>query len=158
MIIDIRGNGGGMVGMCMGIAGPLAPTKAPLGVMKMRDNELKLAVNKSRKPYSKKVAVLVDEASASASEILAGGFQDLKIARVFGNRTAGLSLPSTIEKLPNGDGFQYAIANYVSAGGKELEGNGVVPDEIVTLTQKNLAAEIDPVLKKALLWIHSADK
>lgn len=158
MIIDIRGNGGGMVGMCMGIAGPLAPTKAPLGVMKMKGSELKLAVNKSRKPYSKKIAVLVDEASASASEILAGGLQDLKIARIFGNRTAGLSLPSTIEKLPNGDGFQYAIANYVSAGGQELEGNGVMPDEVIELTQQSLTKEVDPALKKALQWIHSTDK
>lgn len=155
LIIDIRGNGGGIVGMTMGMASPLTDKPAPLGVMKMKKNELKLNLFRSAKPYTKKVAVLVDEASASASEIYAGGLQDLKIARVFGRRTAGLSLPSTVEKLPNGDRFQYAIANYTSASGKVLEGNGVVPDETITLTPENLSQQVDPVLKRALEWIRS---
>ena len=49
--------------------------------------------------------------------------KDVKRARIFGTRTAGAALPSVISKLPNGDGFQYAIANYISEGGKPLEGN-----------------------------------
>lgn len=155
LIIDIRGNGGGMVGMTMGMASPLTSTPAPLGVMKMKDQELKLALYRNAKPYAKKIAILVDEASASASEIYAGGLQDLKIAKVFGRRTAGLSLPSTVEKLPNGDGFQYAFANYTSASGKVLEGNGVVPDEVVKLTSSLLTEQIDPTLKKAVEWIKS---
>lgn len=158
LIIDIRGNGGGMVGMTMGMASPLTDKPAPLGVMKMKGNEMKLALFKNARPYQKKIAILVDEASASASEIYAGGLQDLKIARVFGRRTAGLSLPSTVEKLPNGDGFQYAFANYTSASGRILEGNGVTPDETIVLTPKNLANEIDPTLKRAAAWIHAQDK
>ena len=155
MVIDIRGNGGGMVGLTMGMASPLTANPAPLGVMKMKNQELKLALFKTPKPYQKKIAVLVDEASASASEIYAGGLQDLKIAKVFGRRTAGLSLPSTVERLPNGDGFQYAIANYTSASGKILEGNGVVPDVAVELTPANLTDEFDPTLKRAVEWIQS---
>ncbi|MEC9093493.1 MAG: S41 family peptidase [Planctomycetota bacterium] len=158
LVIDIRGNGGGIVGMTMGMASPLTNNPAPLGVMKMKNSELKLALFKNARPYANKIAVLVDEASASASEIYAGGLQDLRIAKIFGRRTAGLSLPSTVEKLPNGDGFQYAIANYISASGKVLEGQGVTPDETITLNQANLSKEIDPTLKRAIQWIQSKEQ
>jgi carboxyl-terminal processing protease len=94
----------------------------------------------------------VDGLSASTSEIFAGGLQDLGRARVFGTPTAGAALPSVIEKLPNGDGFQYAIANYTSEGGKVLEGRGVIPDVVVAPTREALLAGHDPVLEAALSW------
>ncbi len=58
-----------------------------------------------------------------------------------------------IEKLPNGDGFQYAIANYVSEGGKPLEANGVTPDVDVNLTRSALLAGHDSVIDAAVQWI-----
>jgi carboxyl-terminal processing protease len=99
------------------------------------------------------VAILVDAEAASTSEIFAGGLKDLGRARVFGTRTAAAALPSVIERLPNGDGFQYAIANYISEGGKPLEGIGVQPDEEVKLSREALLAGHDSVLDAALEWI-----
>jgi carboxyl-terminal processing protease len=99
---------------------------------------------------------LVDETSASTSEILAGGLKDLKRAHIFGTRTAAAALPSAIEMLPNGDGFQYAMANYVSQGGKPLEGIGVSPDVEAPLTREALLAGKDPALDAAVNWIQSA--
>jgi carboxyl-terminal processing protease len=99
--------------------------------------------------------VLVDACSASTSEILAGGLQDLGRARIFGTRTAGAALPSVFERLPNGDGFQFAIANYVSKGGAPLEGRGVQPDETIRPTRAQLLAGTDPVMDRALAWIAS---
>jgi carboxyl-terminal processing protease len=61
-----------------------------------------------------------------------------------------------IEKLPNGDGFQYAVANYVSEGGQPLEGIGVKPDVVVKLTREALLAGHDPVLDAALEWIRKS--
>ena len=78
--------------------------------------------------------------------------------RVFGRRTAGLALPSTVEKLPNGDGFQYAIASYISEDGKPLEKDGVIPDQKVELTQDNLASQGDPVLQAAVEWIEKQNQ
>jgi carboxyl-terminal processing protease len=94
-------------------------------------------------------------ASVSTSEIMAGGLQDLKRARVFGTPTAGAALPSMVERLPNGDLFQYAMANYISEGGRVLEGVGVVPDQPVVTTQSILLKGKDPVLEAALDWIHA---
>jgi carboxyl-terminal processing protease len=105
--------------------------------------------------YRGAVAILVDGCSASTSEILAEGMKDLGRARVFGTRTAGAALPSAIDKLPNGDGFQHAVADYISEGGKSLEGAGVIPDVEVKLTQEALLAGRDPVLEAAIEWIHS---
>jgi carboxyl-terminal processing protease len=72
---------------------------------------------------------------------------------VFGGRTAAMALPSRIDRLPNGDGFQYAIANYVSASGVTLEGQGVVPDEEVAPERELLVAGRDPILDAAVTWI-----
>ena len=55
--------------------------------------------------------------------------------------------------MPNGDGFQYAVGNYVSEGGKPLEGEGVEPDVEVKLTRAALLAGRDSVLEAALQWI-----
>ena len=74
---------------------------------------------------------------------------------MFGTTSAGAALPSVIERLPNGDGFQHAIANYISAGGQELEGYGVTPDQVVELERDTLLRGVDPVLNAALVWIQS---
>jgi carboxyl-terminal processing protease len=154
VIIDLRGNPGGLGGMAMGMAGHLISDEhKKLGTMRTRETSLDFVVNPQVQRYAGKVAVLVDELSASTSEIFAGGLQDLGRARVFGRRTPGAALPSTIEQLPNGDRFQYAIADYVSAGGKVLEGNGVLPDVPVALDVKALRAGKDPDIVAATRWI-----
>jgi carboxyl-terminal processing protease len=121
--------------------------------MYLRDTSIKFVINPRAEVFKGPVAILVDGSSASTSEIFAEGLKDLGRARVFGTRTAAAALPSIIEKLPNGDGFQYAVANYVSEGGKPLEANGVIPDVEVKLTRKALLAGHDPVVDAAVDWI-----
>jgi carboxyl-terminal processing protease len=154
LVIDLRGNPGGLPAMAMGMAGWLISEKSHrLGTMITRETELKLIVFPRPQTYSGPVAVLVDGLSGSCSEILAGGLKDLDRAKIFGTRTAGAALPSMIEKLPNGDGFQYAFANYVSASGEELEAVGVIPDVEVSPSREALLAGYDPVLDAAVTWI-----
>ena len=101
-----------------------------LGTMSLRDNTLKFVVFPRPNAFRGSMAVLVDGCSGSTSEIFAGGLKDLGRARVFGTRSAGAALPSVFEKLPNGDGFQYAIANYISEGGQVLATNGLILGEM----------------------------
>jgi carboxyl-terminal processing protease len=153
-IVDLRGNPGGIGGMAMGMAGWLVDKPDQrLGTMYMRDATLNFVINPRAEVFSGPVAVLVDGSSASTSEIFAEGLKDLGRARVFGTKTAAAALPSIFERLPNGDGFQYAMANYISEGGKALEGIGVTPDVQVTLTREGLLAGHDAVLDAALEWI-----
>lgn len=159
LVLDLRGNPGGIAAMAMGIGGHLvSDTGHSLGTMISKDGELELALTPQPDPFTGKVAVLVDAHSASTSEILAGGLQAIGRARVFGRRTAGAALPSNFERLPNGDGFQYAMANFVSASGQPLEGAGVTPDVVVELSREALLTGKDSTLDAALSWIHNSDK
>ena len=156
-VIDLRGNPGGIGAMAMGMAGWFIDKPNDLlGTMYMRDTTLKFTVNPRPSTFPGPVAILVDGASASTSEILAGGMKDLGRARIFGTRTAAAALPSLFDLLPNGDGFQYAVANYISQGGKPLEGIGVTPDVETPLTREALLAGKDPALDAAVSWINSA--
>jgi carboxyl-terminal processing protease len=156
MILDLRGNPGGIGAMSMGIAGWFVPEGGrKLGTMLTRGNKLMFMVNRRPETYKGPLAILVDGCSASTSEILVQGLKDLGRARVFGTRTAGAALPSVIVRLPNGDGFQYAFANYISEGGQALEGKGVIPDEMVVPDRKLLLEGHDPSLDAAVRWIRS---
>jgi len=156
IIMDLRGNPGGIGGMAMGISGYfLDKPGQKLGTMVQRSGALNFVVNARPETYDGPLAILVDGTSASTSEILAAGLKDLGRARVFGTKTPGMALPSVVAKLPNGDGFQYAVANYTSAGGEPLEGRGVAPDEVVALDRASLLAGKDPVIDAAERWIES---
>jgi len=158
-IIDLRGNPGGIGALAMGMAGWFIDQPGQqLGTLSMRDTTLKFVVFPRAKTFAGPLAILVDGTSASTSEILAGGMKDLKRARIFGSRTAAAALPSVFELLPNGDGFQYAIANYISTGGQPLEGIGVIPDVETPLTRAALLAGKDPALDAASAWITAQRK
>ncbi len=158
-VIDVRGNPGGMGVMAMGMAGWfLDKSDQRLGTLYMRENTLKFVVNPRAETFSGPLAILVDGASASTSEILAGGLKDLKRARIFGSRTAAAALPSVFEMLPNGDGFQYAMANYISEGGQPLEGLGVAPDVETPLSRQELLEGKDPALDAAIAWIKGSGR
>ena len=156
-VIDLRGNPGGIGAMAMGMAGWFIDRPDQrLGTLYLRDTTLKFVVNPRAYTFEGPLAILVDGASASTSEILAGGLKDLGRARIFGTRTAAAALPSVFEMLPNGDGFQYAIANYISEGGQPLEGLGVTPDVEAPLTREALLEGKDPARDAAVTWIKSS--
>jgi carboxyl-terminal processing protease len=156
IVLDLRGNPGGIGVMAMGIAGFFIDKEGQkLGEMKMRETTLKFVIFPRAETFAGPLAILVDAGSASTAEILAQGLQDLKRARIFGTRTAGAALPSDIIRLPNGDGFQFAQASYMSQKGRVLEGSGVAPDVEVRQTQQALLAGHDPVVEAAESWIQS---
>ncbi len=160
IILDIRGNFGGVAGMSMGFAGHFVDTVIPVGIMKTRSQELKFAINPRRvntanervTPFAGPLAIVVDELSISTSEIFAGGLQDLSRAHIVGRQTAGQALPAVAERLPNGDILYHAIADFTSPAGGRMEGDGVMPDEAVRLTREALLARRDPALEAALTW------
>jgi carboxyl-terminal processing protease len=157
LIIDLRGNPGGMGAMSFAMGGWLVGKPGlKLGTMITRSGSLNFTLFPRPRPFDKPVAILVDELSMSTAEILAGGLKDIGRARIFGTKTPGAALPSLVVMLPNGDRFQFAIANYIGVGGKPLEGEGVKPDVEIPLTRAALLEGRDPAVEAAARWIRSA--
>lgn len=156
VIIDVRGNVGGIVLMCPGIAAWFIDEQGlKLGELTTRSGIIRLVVFPRPQTYDGPVAVLADACSVSAAELLAGGFKSVGRGRVFGQSTAGEALPSNVIRLPNGDGFLFVIADYVTGTGQRLEGDGVEPDEPVAYDRDTLLAGKDPMIEAAIGWIES---
>ena len=163
IILDLRGNFGGVGGMTMGVAGHFLDSAVSIGTMTQRHNTLRFVVNPRRvdtkarsvRPYAGPLAIVVDELSVSTTEIFAKGLQALRRARVFGTQTAGQALPAVPERLPNGDILYHAVADFRSPRGDAIEGDGVIPDVAMPTTRAALLARRDPPLDAAIGWLLS---
>jgi carboxyl-terminal processing protease len=166
IVVDLRGNRGGAGGMVLGIAGHFLAERVSLGDFRYRTNTLHMRANprlvsqanERVAPFAGPVAVLIDETSASASEVFAGGMQAIGRVRVFGATSLGGVLPAVADRLPNGDVLYHAIADFATPDGTVLEGRGVLPDEPVRPTRADLLAGRDPVLDAALVWVDTFTK
>ncbi|MFN8571013.1 MAG: S41 family peptidase [Gemmatimonadaceae bacterium] len=163
IILDLRGNLGGVAAMVMGTSGWFMSREDTLGILRTRDTELRYvsipqhASGDGRRvdPYAGALALLVDGHSASTSEMFAAGLQDAGRARVFGDTTAGQALPATLYRLPNQDVLMYAVADFVTKRGTRLDRRGVIPDEVVPVRRPDLIAGRDLALQSAIRWIRT---
>ena len=154
LIFDLRGNPGGIGMMATGLIGRLIEKELDLGDMNNTSGNIPFHAFPQKGAYLGPIAILVDSFSASTSEIFAAALQEHQRAHIFGRPTTAAVLPSVIEELPNGDHFQYAIGDFVTALNKiHLEGVGVTPDQLLPLNPHALSAGKDPDLEAALLWL-----
>ncbi len=154
VIIDLRGNSGGIGGIALSMAGWFVREKGrPLATIASRGRADRILVVPRAKTYDGPLAVLIDGLTASASEFLSGGLQDLGRARLFGTRTAGFSGRGDLVKLPNGDIFMHMTAQHVRANGTDVEGNGIAPDVEARPTRESLLEGKDAALEAALEWM-----
>ncbi len=161
LLLDLRGNPGGLGATAMGVARLLVKDHTSLGVMQMRPtsdqvNEIRFDVNPDDAPFTGPVVLLVNGSTGSTAEILAGGLQSIGRARVVGSRTMGAALPSTIEELPHGWRMLFTIGDFTLPDGRSVEGPGVEPDVEVEITRASLASGADPVLAAAIAEIGAA--
>jgi carboxyl-terminal processing protease len=151
LVIDLRGNPGGVGSMSIPVARMLVREGVSLGRLQMRDfnQEFKVAANPDA--FAGPIAILVDEGTASTSEIFALGMRDVgRVTIVGAGPSAGMALPSMIEELPDGGLIQYVVGDYHSAKGTAAEGEGVVPELVVVETRADWVARRDPVLDAAV--------
>jgi carboxyl-terminal processing protease len=158
LVIDLRGNPGGQGAMAIPIAARLVDTPLTLGSIQFREFSQTLTARPEVgvTPFLGPVAILTDEGTASASEILAAGLQEAKRAVVVGDSTLGAVLPSVIEALPGGAVMQYVVADFKTPKGVLLEGRGVQPDKRVIETRAGLRTGRDPVLDAALVAVRAS--
>ncbi|SRR5579884_999541 len=99
------------------------------------------------------LAVLVDERSASAAELLAVNLQERGIGRLFGTRTLGASAMAMFFSLPDDSALEMSLFRVDSPGGRRLNGVGVEPDETVALRLDELEAGLDAPLQHAIAYL-----
>ena len=153
LVIDIRGNPGGIGLMATGLAGMLVDEAYLMGTMRLRQGHLNYNVYPQKGAFLGPLAILVDNNSISTSEIFAADMKETGRGRVFGSRTPGAALPSVFKRLPNRYFLQMAIADYGTAKGTRIEGVGVDPDFRVELSPARLRQGRDNVIEAAQKWI-----
>jgi carboxyl-terminal processing protease len=158
LVLDLRGNPGGQGAMAIPIAARLVSAPLTLGTLQFRTFTQVLVARPEVgvTPFTGPVAILTDEGTASASEILAAGLQEGRRAVVIGDSTLGAVLPSVVQALPGGAVMQYVVADFKTPKGVMLEGRGVQPDKRVSETRAGLRTGRDPVLDAALVTIRAS--
>ena len=130
LVIDLRGNPGGYLDAAVDIASHFLAKGAPVVTEDFGDkerNNVHTSYGYGDVPSSVKVAVLVDQGSASASEILAGALQDNEAATVIGTRTFGKGSVQTLIDL-DGGALKVTVARWVTPGGNWIMDQGITPD------------------------------
>ena len=133
-VLDLRSNPGGLLMASVDIArqwldeGVIVSTKTRDGV-----KDIKRA--SGRALTDKPVVVLVNEGSASASEILSGAIQDNKRGTIVGMKTFGKGLIQSVRGLSDGSGMTVTIAKYMTPSGREIHKNGIKPDVVADITE-----------------------
>lgn len=128
-VLDMRYNPGGLLEEAVNVSS-LFLDKVPV-VSTIGRNKARKEVEYARgdKPYKHfKLVVLVNEASASASEIVAGALQDHKRAIVVGKQTFGKGSVQTVIDLENKSGLKLTVARYYTPSGRSIQSKGITPD------------------------------
>ena len=149
LIIDLRGNAGGLMPNAIFIADMFLPEGHIVSIVDR--NHQKSDIDAQTKPYAitKPVVLLIDEASASASEILSGALKDNKKAILVGKRTYGKGMIQKFYPLPNATGMNLTIAKYLTPKGYDINKSGIAPDYEVDYTESDFINDKDPQLDAA---------
>jgi carboxyl-terminal processing protease len=133
LIIDLRDNPGGLLSNALEIADMLLENGSIVSTIGRHGRHTDMA---SGDPLTHQpIAVLVDEDSASASEILAGALKDNGRATVVGTRTYGKGLVQEINRLPGGAAIHITVSKYLTPAGTDINKVGVLPD--ITVQKKD---------------------
>ena len=153
VIIDLRGNGGGYVTAAQEVASLWVESGKLIVEQKSQSglyNEKVYAKGGSAILKNTKTIVLVNGSTASASEIVAGALQDYDLAKLIGEKTYGKGSVQALQKLTGGELLRVTVAKWYTPKGKNINGEGIVPDKEVERTFDQINKEEDPQLDTAL--------
>ncbi len=160
LILDLRNNGGGLLDISLQVANHFVPAGEPLvhTVDRQGQRETERASPRGEK-VTMPVVVLVNEFTASASEIVSGALQDHRVAALVGVKTFGKGVIQTIVDLPMGSGAAITTAKYLTPSGRDIHGKGLQPDEVVGVTDEmlrdQLRGESDAVVEQRVQQMRS---
>jgi carboxyl-terminal processing protease len=167
LVLDLRLNPGGLLNSAVAVSSAFLPKNALVVYTDGRTDDAKMRLTATKENYVRgafkedymsklpasaktvPMVVLVNGASASASEIVAGALQDHHRATILGTQTFGKGSVQTILPLPNNQAVKLTTARYYTPGGRSIQAKGIVPDIVV-----EDAAEAKVLLREADLQHH----
>lgn len=152
-ILDLRQNGGGYIDSARSVCSKFLPRGSLVVSVRERSGspEQEFADGSEHPDYP--LVILVNEFSASASEITAGALQDYHRGRLVGTKTFGKGSVQTIIPLQYGGAAKITIAHYLTPKGKDIDKKGITPDVAVPMKTHDFGKKDDIQLQKGLSLI-----
>lgn len=133
LILDLRDNPGGIVEQAVGVASNFVPPNSTIVSYTEQDGKVdQYTAQGTDDPIP--IVVLVNENSASASEIVAGAVQDMKLGPIVGVKTYGKGTVQGVFPVDSASAVKVTVAKYRTTNGREIDGVGIEPDVVVPLT------------------------
>ena len=155
LIIDLRNNGGGIVEEAIEIIDYIVPKGKEILITVDKEQKEEIEKSKDDILIDMPIVVLVNEYSASASEIVAGALKDLNEATLVGKTTYGKGVIQQLLSLSNGAGLKVTVEEYYTPNRTKIDGVGIKPNEEVNLPETVtspliVTREQDTQLQKAI--------
>ncbi len=159
VILDLRNNPGGYLDRSVTIASYwLEIGKTVVQEESATGDKKQYLANGQAQLKNYPTVVLVNQGSASASEIVAGALQDYKIATIIGMKTFGKGSVQTLRNFSDGSAIKLTIARWLTPNNRQIDSVGIEPDEIIDLTEEDFKNEKDPQLEKAIEILGESEK
>ena len=139
LIIDLRNNPGGLLDVAVKVAGRFIPADKMVAYTKGRKEGQNFEFFASDKNaiLDLPMVILINEGSASGSEIVAGVLQDYKRAIIIGNKSFGKGSVQTVIPLGDGSALRLTTSHYFTPSGKIIHGKGIIPDIVMEAKENN---------------------
>ncbi len=156
VVLDLRGNPGGLVTAAVAVSSLWLPQGAPI-MQERRDSVVITSETATgdNPLLGIKTAVLIDAGSASASEITAGALHDDKAATLYGVKSYGKGSVQQILQLAGNSELKVTVARWYRPNGQNIDKKGITPDHVVTLTEDDAKNGADPQKDAAVDFIKS---
>ncbi|WP_034849312.1 S41 family peptidase [Clostridium hydrogeniformans] len=162
LILDIRENPGGLLNESIKVLSNFVEEGKVITSTIDKYKAEKKYTSKGGSAIGMPLVLLINENSASASEIVAGVIRDYKIGTLVGNNTFGKGIVQTVLNLNDGTGFKVTISKYYTPNGENIHKKGIAPDVEVKMPNelrgKDFDKKNDPQFKKALEIINEKIK
>ncbi len=151
LVLDLRNNGGGYLDAAINVLSEFVPKDQVVMLEEYGTGATTKYTSRGGSAQGIPIVVLINEGTASASEITAGALQDLGLARLVGVKSYGKGSVQQVTTLPNNQGgLRITVAHWLTPNGRQINGKGLDPDVEVKLTQADIDAGKDPQLQKAI--------
>ena len=151
IILDLRGNTGGYLETSIEVGSEFVANGQVIAIESFSDGEEnKFKAKNGARLANISVVVLIDEGSASASEIVAGALRDHRQSKLIGQKSYGKGSVQELESYDDGSSLRVSVAKWLTPAGKNINGEGLSPDIEVELSDEDYDNDRDPQLDKAL--------